>query len=97
MCVQGEKVKLTCTDRMPAYLTNVVMMIFMVSLGVVSLRFSIFNSCLTFEAKLNTLFNSTVGASRALTFSLSYQGKHLHIALRPKATMEENTHGDTSY
>ena len=29
--LQNEKVKLTCTDRMPAYLTTVVMMAFMVS------------------------------------------------------------------
>lgn len=37
MCVyilfffQDEKVKLTCTDRLPAYLTTVIMMCFMVS------------------------------------------------------------------
>lgn len=30
---QGEKVKLTCTDRLPAYLTTVVMMCFMVSIS----------------------------------------------------------------
>lgn len=30
--VQDEKVKLTCTDRMPAYLTTVMMMCFLVSL-----------------------------------------------------------------
>ncbi|XP_056268841.1 anoctamin-1a isoform X2 [Pseudoliparis swirei] len=44
---KGEKVKLTCTDRMPAYLTNVVMMIFMILVtfaivfGVILYRISI--------------------------------------------------------
>uniref|UniRef100_A0A3Q3X4J6 Anoctamin n=1 Tax=Mola mola TaxID=94237 RepID=A0A3Q3X4J6_MOLML len=44
---QGEKVKLTCTDRLPAYLTTVVMMCFMITVtfaivfGVILYRISI--------------------------------------------------------